>query len=238
MFFFCSEKGSRLNCPGRKVMEAFSSSISTFFLMNTVIFSLLLWCGHRNVRKACKLQCPSHAATALTDRWQTASTLSLKPQRGSRMNFLKTLPLLLLLLLPSTAQSQDIRKAGIHDFKEIVETNKGKVLIINFWATWCAPCVKEFPGLMNLRKEFSEDDLTIIGISLDYSMRPVENFVKLNKVNFPIFLDDESIGSMLSIKSIPRTLIYNRAGEKILDHLGFISEESFRHVVERLLRMP
>ena len=154
------------------------------------------------------------------------------------MNVLKTCALLLLLLLPSTAMSQDIPKAGVQDFKNMIESNRGKVLIINFWATWCAPCVKEFPGLMNLRKEFSEDDLTIIGISMDYGMRPVENFVKVNKVNFPIFLDDESIGSMLEIKNIPRTLIYNRAGEKILDHLGFISEESFRHVVERLLQMP
>ncbi len=155
------------------------------------------------------------------------------------MNFLKISVLILLLsFLPSNALSQDIQKAGIHDFKNIVETNKGKVLLINFWATWCSPCVKEFPGLMNLRREFSEDDLTIIGISMDYGMRPVENFVKQNKVNFPILLDDESIGSMLDIKSIPRTLIYNRDGEKILDHLGFISEESFRHVVERLLQMP
>ena len=154
------------------------------------------------------------------------------------MNVLKTCALLLLLLLPSTAMSQDIPKVGVQDFKNMIESNRGKVLIINFWATWCAPCVKEFPGLMNLRKEFSEDDLTIIGISMDYGMRPVENFVKVNNVNFPIFIDDESIGSMLEIKNIPRTLIYNRAGEKILDHLGFISEESFRHVVERLLQMP
>lgn len=155
------------------------------------------------------------------------------------MNFLKTSVLIMLLtFLPSTAMSQDIQKAGIRDFKNIIETNKGKVLIINFWATWCSPCVKEFPGLMNLRREFSPDDLTIVGISMDYGARPVENFVKVNKVNFPILIDDESIGSMLDIKSIPRTLIYNRAGEQILDHLGFISEESFHHIVERLLQMP
>lgn len=155
------------------------------------------------------------------------------------MNFLKISVLILLLsFLPSNALSQDIQKVGVREFKNIVESNKGKILLINFWATWCSPCVKEFPGLMNLRREFSEDDLTIIGISMDYGMRPVENFVKQNKVNFPIVLDDESIGSMLDIKSIPRTLIYNRAGEKVLDHLGFISEESFRHVVERLLQMP
>jgi len=154
------------------------------------------------------------------------------------MNVLKTFALLFVLLFPSTTMSQEIQKVGVQDFKNMIESNQGKVLIINFWATWCSPCVKEFPGLMNLRKGYSEDDLTIIGISMDYGMRPVENFVKQNQVNFPIVLDDESIGSMLDIKSIPRTLIYNRAGEKILDHLGFISEESFHHVVERLLKTP
>jgi thioredoxin-related protein len=63
----------------------------------------------------------------------------------------------------------------------------------------------------------------------------VENFIKQNKVNFPILLDDGSISEMLDIGSIPRTLIYDRQGKKVLDHLGFISEESFRHVVQRLL---
>lgn len=93
------------------------------------------------------------------------------------MNLLKIFVLILLLsFLPSNALSQDIQKAGIQDFKNIVESNKGKVLIINFWATWCSPCVKEFPGLMNLRREFSEDELTIVGISMDYGMRPVEKF--------------------------------------------------------------
>ncbi len=154
------------------------------------------------------------------------------------MNFLKTLALLFLLLLPSTAMSQDIQKVGVRDFKHMIESNRGKVLIINFWATWCAPCVKEFPGLISLRKEFPEDDLTIIGISMDYGMRPVQNFVKVNDVNFPVVIDDGSIGSMLTIKSIPRTLIYDRAGEKFLDQTGFISEESFSHVVQRLLQMP
>ena len=166
------------------------------------------------------------------------STTSLTSE-GTLMKALKILPVLLLLFfLPASVMAQNIQKAGVQDLRNIIDSSKGRILIINFWATWCGPCVKEFPGLMNLRQGFSEDDLQIVGISLDYSMKPVENFVKQHKVNFPIFLDDESISSMLSLKSIPRTLIYNRAGEKILDHLGFISEESFQHIVERLLQTP
>lgn len=146
--------------------------------------------------------------------------------------------LVLLLFLPVAALAQGIEKIGAKDLRQLVDSSKGRILVINFWATWCAPCVKEFPGLIALRQSFPEHQLNIAGISVDYNARQVENFVKLNKVNFPVFLDDGSISSMMSVQSIPRTIIYNRAGEKVLDHLGFISEESFRHVVERLLETP
>lgn len=155
------------------------------------------------------------------------------------MKALKTLVIsLLLLACPLFAAAEGIEKVGEQDLRGIIDSSKGKVLIVNFWATWCSPCVKEFPGLIRVRKEFAESDLTIVGISVDYNPRPVEAFVKQNEVNFPILIDDGSISTMLDIGSIPRTLIYDRQGKKILDHLGFISEESFRHVIERLVGMP
>ena len=89
-----------------------------------------------------------------------------------------------------------------------------------------------------MRKEFAESDLHVVGISVDYNPRAVDNFVKQNEINFPIFLDDGSISTMLDIGSIPRTIIYDRQGQKVLDHLGFISEKSFRHVVARLVETP
>ena len=109
------------------------------------------------------------------------------------------------------------------------------MLVINYWATWCAPCVQEFPGIVALRNQFPEKDLTIIGISVDNNVRPVENFIAQHKVNFPIYLDNREISTMLSISSIPRTVIYDRSGKKVLDHLGIISEDSVRHLVQELL---
>lgn len=155
------------------------------------------------------------------------------------MKALKTLLLLLLLAAaPLSATAQGIEKIGVQDLRKIVDSSKGRVLIVNYWATWCGPCVKEFPGLVNVRREFAEGDLNIVGISMDYSSKPVENFVRQNKVNFPVYIDDGSIASMMNIDAIPRTLFYDRQGKKILDRPGFIPEESFRHVVERLLSMP
>jgi len=151
------------------------------------------------------------------------------------MNRLKTFVLLLLFLtMSASAWAQGVEKAGAQDLRRLIDSSKGKILIINFWATWCAPCVKEFPGLVSVRKAFPEEVLSVVGISVDYNVRPVENFVKQQEVNFPVYIDDGSISPMLSIDSIPRTLIYNQAGEKVLDHLGFISAQSFQHVVEHL----
>ncbi|WP_051307275.1 TlpA family protein disulfide reductase [Desulfomicrobium escambiense] len=155
------------------------------------------------------------------------------------MKALKTLfATLLLLCAPTILMAQGVEKIGVQGLRNLIDSSKGRVLIVNYWATWCSPCVKEFPGLMNVRREFAESDLSIVGISVDYNPKLVENFIKQNKVNFPIFLDDGSIGQMMDIGSIPRTLIYDRQGKKILDHLGFIPEESFRHVVARLLGTP
>jgi thiol-disulfide isomerase/thioredoxin len=155
---------------------------------------------------------------------------------------MKALMLVLVLLLPAHLLAQErgtgVAKGGVLELRQIIDQSKGQVLIVNFWATWCAPCVKEFPGLMSLRREFPEEKLRIVGISVDYDVRPVENFIKQQQVNFPILLDDGSISSMMGIKNIPRTLIYDQSGKKFLDNTGFISEESFRHVVERLLNTP
>ncbi len=157
------------------------------------------------------------------------------------MTSIRTFCALAFILLCATlaqAQAQTVEKIGAQDLRHIIDSGKGRVLVINYWATWCVPCVKEFPGLVALRRQYPESDLHLVGISVDYNIRPVENFLKQHKVNFPIYLDNGEISEMLSIKSIPRTVIYSRSGEKILDHLGYISEESFLHVVDRARKMP
>ena len=157
------------------------------------------------------------------------------------MTSIRTFCALAFILLCATlaqAQAQTVEKIGAQDLRLIIDSGKGRVLVINYWATWCVPCVKEFPGLVALRQQYPESDLHLVGISVEYNIRPVENFLKQHKVNFPIYLDNGEISEMLSIKSIPRTVIYSRSGEKILDHLGYISEESFLHVVDRARKMP
>ena len=105
------------------------------------------------------------------------------------MNVLKTCALLLLLLLPSTAMSQDIPKAGVQDFKNMIESNRGKVLIINFWATWCAPCLKEMPDLSALDKD--NDHIEVIGLAYEeIEADELKAFLGERPVVYPIAILD------------------------------------------------
>ena len=151
---------------------------------------------------------------------------------------LKSIVFLAFFCLGSIAHAQTVEKMAATDLMKFIGANKGRVVLVNFWATWCQPCVQEFPGLLALREGFPESELTVIGVSLDYNLRSAQNFVDRKDVNFPVYLDGGDISSTFGVQSIPRTMVFNRAGEKVLDHVGYIEAESFRHIVERVQQMP
>lgn len=147
------------------------------------------------------------------------------------------LSVLLCLCLAGNALAQSVDAMGPLELRSLIDASTGRVLVINYWATWCNPCVQEMPGLMALRQKFSETDLQIVGISVDYDANTVSRFVDSRGINFPIYIDNGDISSMLGVSSIPRTMVYDRKGKKVLDHVGLIDEENFDHIVQRVLEM-
>ena len=93
---------------------------------------------------------------------------------------------------------------------------KGKVVLIDFWATWCPPCVKETPNLLSIYEEFNDKGFEIIGISLDRNRQKLVDYVAKNKIAWPNYFDgkgwDNKIASKLGIQSIPLTLLLDRQG--------------------------
>lgn len=145
---------------------------------------------------------------------------------------------LALLCLCATAQAQTVEKMSAFDLMKYIGSNKGRVVVINFWATWCQPCVQEIPGLIALRDGFPESELAIVGLSLDSGVKAAQTFVDRKNVNFPVYLDDGDVSSTFGVQGIPRTMVFNSAGEKVFDHVGYIEPDSFRHIVERVQAMP
>lgn len=101
------------------------------------------------------------------------------------------------------------------------EVSKNKVVFLNFWATWCGPCRREVPDICELKKEFPDKDVAIIGIALDKddnngkALDKVKKFIKDRNVNYTIILGDldliEAFGAD-KIQSIPTTFIIDRKG--------------------------
>jgi peroxiredoxin len=127
-----------------------------------------------------------------------------------------------------TLQNLDGKNVKLSDFK-------GKVTIIDFWATWCPPCRAEIPDFIDLYKTYQKKGLVIIGIALDDKPK-VQKFVKDQKINYPILLGNQEIANLYGgISGIPTTFIIDRKGEIIKTFVGQRSKEDFETIIKGLL---
>ena len=113
----------------------------------------------------------------------------------------------------------------------------GKVIILDFWATWCPPCIKEIPDFVELQKEYGDKGLIILGISLDQNPKQaLPKFIKKYKVNYPILLTDGKVDkSYGGVTGIPTTFIINRKGEIYKRYVGFRPKNVFEEDIRSLL---
>jgi peroxiredoxin len=104
---------------------------------------------------------------------------------------------------------------------------KGKVVLVNFWATWCPPCRKEMPDLDGLYKEFGDKGLVILAIS-DEERGTVESYLNEHKVNYPILLDPgRKVTDQFIVHGIPKTFVYNRAGHLAAQSIDMRTRRQF-----------
>jgi peroxiredoxin len=112
----------------------------------------------------------------------------------------------------------------------------GKVVVLNFWATWCPPCVAEIPDFIELQKEFGEKGLTFVGVSLDTSSKPVKKYVKKTMVNYPVVMGDaDVVKDFGNFSGIPQTYVIDKDGIIRLSQVGQISKEKLLAGIKPLL---
>ncbi len=114
----------------------------------------------------------------------------------------------------------------------------GKILVINFWATWCAPCREEMPEFIQLQEQLSSQNVQFIGIAID-NQQAVESFITTLNINYPILISEDA-GIELAYQSgnilntVPFTLIVNPAAEIVHRQSGSFSTEALLNVIDSI----
>lgn len=140
----------------------------------------------------------------------------------------------LLFCLLSTFSNAD----QLSKFENELQKYKGKVVYIDFWASWCVPCRKSFPWMHEMQKEYAKEGFTVLSINLDSKPELAQKFLEENPYNFPIFYDHKGeVAKAFKLKGMPSSYIVNREGKIVSAHVGFTSEkkEAYKREIKTLL---
>ncbi len=117
-------------------------------------------------------------------------------------------------------------------------TLRGKVVLVNFWATWCPPCRKEIPSLLKLQEKYRDKGFAVVGVSMDEGGSTlVGKFLAKQKVSYPVIIGDAELARGFGgVIGVPATFLVDRQGELIRRYDGFASEDELQEEIEKLLK--
>jgi peroxiredoxin len=113
---------------------------------------------------------------------------------------------------------------------------KGKVVLLDFWATWCTGCKEEIPWYMEFAKKYEHSGLAVIGVSVDQEgWTVVRPFMRDKQMNYPVVLGDDNLAKRYNLTSMPLTLLIDREGKIAVSHAGVVDKTDFENKLRRLL---
>jgi thiol-disulfide isomerase/thioredoxin len=113
---------------------------------------------------------------------------------------------------------------------------KGKVVIVDFWATWCGPCRRGIPDLIDIQKQYG-NDVVVIGISLDQNKGDVLPFAQKIGINYPIVYGTLEVTQQYGgVEGIPTSFIINKNGDIVDKHVGLVDKSEYTDLINKLLK--
>ncbi len=114
---------------------------------------------------------------------------------------------------------------------------KGKVVIVDFWATWCPPCRKGIPDLIALKKKYGAKGFEIVGVSVDTDTKnEVVPFMKEQKINYPVVYGNMNVYQQYGgIRAIPTSFVIDKQGKIVASYEGLIPVETYENHIKKLL---
>jgi peroxiredoxin len=138
----------------------------------------------------------------------------------------------------SSGSAPEFSLAAVGGGSKSLADYKGKVVMLNFWATWCGPCKREIPDFIAMQDAYRDKGFEIVGVSLDdpTAMSQVAQFAEQQGINYDIVYGDGNIAKAYGgVQSIPTTFLINREGEIVSSQVGLQPKEAWETAIEALL---
>ncbi|MGH9619003.1 MAG: peroxiredoxin family protein [Bryobacteraceae bacterium] len=172
----------------------------------------------------------------MTARWWTISGVALAavvlaacssgptPHANAKIKDAKAAP-------NFTLKNAEGKRVSLSDFR-------GKVVLLNFWATWCGPCQVEIPWFVQFEQKYRSKGLEIVGVSMDEDgWKVIKPFVSQHHINYPILLGNETVATLYGgLDALPTTFILDRQGRIAYPiHVGLVAKSEYLNEIQSLL---
>ncbi|KGJ91625.1 TlpA disulfide reductase family protein [Colwellia psychrerythraea] len=134
-----------------------------------------------------------------------------------------------LMFTCNTAQAND----PANEFAQAIANNKGKVVYVDFWASWCVPCRKSFPWMNAMQEKYQAQGLVVLSINLDAQKKLAEQFLQHTPANFAVIYDKRgTLAKKFQLKGMPSSYLFDRQGKLISAHSGFNGKKQKKYQQE------
>src|SRR5205823_4108963 len=113
---------------------------------------------------------------------------------------------------------------------------RGKVVLLDFWATWCGGCKVEIPWFIEFESRYRDQGLAVVGVSLDEGgWSAVKPFIPGKKINYRVVLGNDALADLYKVDAMPKTLLIDRHGRVAAEHVGVASKDAFEKEIQKVL---
>ncbi len=138
-----------------------------------------------------------------------------------------------MLLWAGAASAQDFVFKDLQGKEQRLQDYRGKWVLVNFWATWCPPCLEEVPDLVSLHEAHKKADMVVIGVALDSSKESVVEFVAKKRVSYPVVVGDyDQAAQVGEVEALPTSYLYDPTGKLVSYQQGMVTRASVESYIK------
>lgn len=131
--------------------------------------------------------------------------------------------------------SEVMPEMSIPKFEEVKKSYLGKVILVNFFASWCPPCKAEIPDFIKIYEKY-KDNFVIIGISIDDDLKKGAEFVINQKIPYPVYHAERALEAKMNVSSIPVNIFYKTDGTLLNFYVGALNEDFVETIIKNQLK--